>query len=533
MKRLRFGLLRVSVSRLVLLLVGFSCAHVWASTEIDVTSVTNRTFTDYDEMVSFCDDQVYSIDWLTNRIAEIDGDLDDDHQSIANIIASVDTALYSMEVDGLQGTAAYNALDSARDQLMDFEDRHDEFSNTIEDTRTVLLDVRRDINYYARTAPTYQIVVDGYEAPDYGIVLASIRVNLTHLVNLIDLWNSDWYDFTYAFYDFYTSFAESMISGLGGNPSWSDESQLAAKLATLLARNFSNEWDAVYYLNLYSQTADGIFNDWPVQIGPPYLQEMWNYILKPFAMTWADADLTDNRMINAFRQFYLSSETNRLDSGADFIVTVTNTSYNPVWVSLTNAVRIDNAIDINWDQLFDKMDSMNDLVWTVSVTNIEDFVSALLDEEERRTEQEISDLESEQGPDEETTSMPVTSLSVFSSVGSHLREICTSYGNMFNHIPSTEPQSIMLWQGGNYGDLEIHSLHWSPPDLSGVRKLFSFGWYCVYVVVVLYSIAIDVFVACVLYYMVYGLLLGKSEVAYKGLQMSFEMLCGFFGYKRK
>lgn len=565
MMKLRSGLRPVWVSLLGSFAVGFSSAHVWASTEIDVTSVTNRIFTDYDEMVSFCDDQIYNVDWLTNRIAQIDGDLDDDLQRINNIIASVDTALYSMEVDGLQGTAAYNALDSARDQLADFEDRHDEFSDTIEDTRTVLLDVRRDINYYARTAPTYQIVVDGYEAPDYSRVLTNIWFAISDVENDLSVYWNWLYNVLY-------------YAGRSLGRSENDDT-VGAMLGTRLGHVLSNSWDLVYYLTQYADRGNGIHDVDPVTSGPSYLRQMWNFLLAPYAQLLADPttlpfpyETWGNPVIDGFQAFYkyptvwvtnsyqkplwVSLMTNGIGGSTEHPVYVEVTTgpdndsvsvNNPVWVAFTNSVHLDSSdviqvaftnqagLAVDFQPLIDAMCDLTNSVWMVEVLNTNAIARAIMDEQQRRIDDLSDDMDDFPEPEEETSTLSSTSFGFVDSVTRSYKEVLTSYKNMFSSIPSDPPADITIWQGGNYGDVEIQSIHWRFSEhatlLRHCRNLFSFGWYMVYVFVVFVTAAIDLCVCGVIVYMVYGLFLGKPEVAYNGMLWCFKTLATFFGYK--
>lgn len=167
----------------------------------------------------------------------------------------------------------------------------------------------------------------GCDCPDYTSILNAIYQKLRSIESFL----TEFYDYISAFYDFYTAFAEGYLISFTGDLNWNDEYNLGYQLGDGIGLIASNIWDVLYYPNLYAGIGNGVFDVNGVRTGPKFLQEMWNYILRPFAQTWADYEWDpDNRMIHGFRDFYIG----------DHVVAVTNEPENPIWVEFTNSVSL-------------------------------------------------------------------------------------------------------------------------------------------------------------------------------------------------
>lgn len=574
MKRLHAGWRLALASPLALLLAGFLSVplSVYASTEIDVTSVTNRYFVDFDDYNTFVSNQVDYCDEVLATCSEVDGNLSSARGRASSALTYANNIEYRQQriLDDQDARSswdqAYLSLGYARSSQTNLNaciDNIDASRASLNELSESTLAVKSAL---LSSVPTYQIVVETYaggggcSCPDYSTVLAQINARVLLIYSELNSHLGNLDDYLYVvgniLFELYSS-ADSECSGS------SSAEYPGAAFGSSLGSTVSNILDYVRSLNIYAYHG-GLTYDNYVTSGSPLMQELWNWILLPYAQLLlpnTDSHNTDNRMVNAIRDFYLEPTvwvtnsytkplwvnmmTNGIGGSAEHPILVELTSSgsnvsvdNPVWVQFTNSVHVDVGslssltnlqFELNWTPLFDLTNS----VWMVAVVNSNDIAGAILDEEQRRVDDALDD-ESEQ-PTQETTTMPTVSLSFLQSVRSSYRDILTAYKGMFNSIPSEPPQDIVLWQGGNYGDVEIRSIHWHPSDertvLNHVRSLFSFGWYCLYVFVIFVTAAIDLCVCGVLVYMLYGLLLGDKEVAYNGMLWCFKCLASFFGYK--
>lgn len=530
MRKFAFISRPVSVLLRASLLAGLLCAPCLALADNATTNVVYYDdWIDYhDRIVEECNTIIGTADLLSQQLTIINDGLSASQRKISDAASAAAQFQFS---DYDEYVVVRDALDDARDQVAAQQ-------STISDLQAELSDIR---------SAAYRIQIDmpvltpadfeggGCNCPDYTAILTSIDSRLSLVFQAVrsceDILNRLVEDYLYAF-------LYSLAEYTGHENDWSDESDLGYYAGMTLGQVLSNSWDSIYYANLYPDIGNGIFDVNGVRTGPKFLQEMWNYILRPFAQTWADYEWDpDNRMIHGFRDFYIG----------DHIVAVTNEPENPIWVEFTNSVSLSDetlaALTNTFFSLDDLMQSLTSAVFMV--TWDEETMEKQQEVEQEMTQQAASDAADQHSdPDIDTVVLPRTDVSRASGIGTHVSSVVDSYKSMFNSIPHQLPSDIMVHEGftmrmlpgSTLNDFEVQSIHWRPGQysklstlLGGIRACFVGFWLIIYIAVIWGAMAIDIFVAGVCIYCTYGLLLGKPETAVKGIRYMFGVLCSLLG----
>lgn len=517
------------------LLAGFLCAPCLASADNATTNVVYYDdWIDYhDRIVEECNTIIGTADLLSQQLTIINSGLSASQRKISDAASAAAQFQFS---DYDEYVVVRDALDDARDQVAAQQ-------STVSDLQSELADIR---------SSAYRIQIDmpvltpadfeggGCNCPDYTpyideleALLSSVNDALTDLSSGQSLY---WYFKDQG--DGWFQFWHDAARQLGNTVSESvyDTYAFSGTVGLSFGHMLSNEVDRVRWLATYAELGNGVFDF--VTTGPEYLQEMWNYILRPFAQTWADYEWDpDNRMIHGFRDFYIG----------DHIVAVTNEPQNPIWVEFTNSVSLSDetlaALTNTFFSLDDLMQSLTSAVFMVTLD--EETMEKQQEVEQEMTQQAAVDAADQHSdPDIDTVVLPSTDVSRASGIGTHVSSVVNAYKSMFNSIPRQLPSDIMVHEGftmrmlpgSTRNDFEVQSIHWRPGQysklstlLGGIRACFVGFWLIIYIAVIWGAMAIDIFVAGVCIYCTYGLLLGKPETAVKGIRYMFGVLCSLLG----
>lgn len=174
----RFAL--ASASALVSFLVS-SPLGAFCSTQIDVSSVTNVYFVEYDSFTNFLYSQIAEIDNLTNIVEGQLVILGRLSTSNAYCISSAEQTVSYLLYYNQDQTPYYNSAVSAASHAHGTATEIQALRNDLYEERSTLRSLRTELEGYE--LPTYQIVVDQYSGgggsgcscPDYTEILVAIR----------------------------------------------------------------------------------------------------------------------------------------------------------------------------------------------------------------------------------------------------------------------------------------------------------------------------------------------------------------------
>lgn len=516
------------------LLAGFLCVPYLALADNATTNVVlYDDWVDYhDRIVEECNTIIGEAALLSSQLTIINDGLSASQRKISDAASAAAQFQFS---DYDEYVVVRDALDDARDQVAAQQSTLSDLQAELNDIRSAAYRIQIDMPVF--TPADFE--GGGCDCPDYTAyideledLLSSINVALTDLSDQTLYWyfkdqGDGWYQFWHD--------AARRLGNIVSEGNY-DSYAFSGTVGNFFGTVLSNDYYRVYWLDTYSSLGNGVFDS--VTSGPKYLQEMWNYILRPFAQTWADYEWDpDNRMIHGFRDFYIG----------DHIVAVTNEPENPIWVEFTNSVSLSEetlaALTNTFFSLDDLMHSLTTAVFMV--TWDEDTMEKQQEVEQEMTQQAAIDAADQHSdPDRDTVALPSADVFRASGIGTHVSSVVNSYKSMFNSIPHQLPSDIMVHEGftmrmlpgSTRDDFEVQSIHWRPGQysklstlLGGIRACFVGFWLIIYIAVIWGAMAIDIFVAGVCIYCTYGLLLGKPETAVKGIRYMFGVLCSLLG----
>lgn len=584
MKKLPFISRRVWVSRLALLLVGFCCL-VPSARAADVVwdtgpfcegcVLTNIIFVSLSEFDSFTNAVAIRIYRAYNCF---DGITNGVHSARARLYMA-DSRLIGAQQDIIDNngpSSAISEIDSARYYLGTSSptafsvSRHlDKIEETAADGLLQLTEVQRSFASgvdTVRAEVATSCATGGVcccQCPDYTSYLETIITSLGNVEN----YTEQMYGYIYTMYVWLCDMYDDG-SGLGILPlSWSFIDSLSYYLDPLsqdgtfngyssaveifsqyIAGISSNSWSVARSLygplsqpNPFTRSLDSASDPvahWALDLGTLWQQLLYDGPVNPGGYA--------SGPVQGWRDFALT-KNNHPTNTADNALWVRTDSESPLWVAFTNSVKLSSDALIKLDP---------SVVLDVSVTNFNDFISGLehanlyvnvtntvnvrVDTASQKTEFEgmLGDAEE---PEEDTIDYEPVDFSSLSSLGSSLSGVFSSYAGMFASIPDDMPQRIFIHEGWELGSIEVPSIWWELDSgkksggisrgFSLIRGCFSAVWVVLYLVVIAFFAAIDIFVAGVCLYCCYGLLAGDSKTALHGVRHMFNLLCGFLGFK--